>query len=282
MQFLVKWSNDHLVAIVVILVVGALFFEVGQILVAAIVRRIIAASAKHNLSLHHKDLEKRSNTLVNLSVNIWRTLVIAYVCLGIFTILFPNISLAPLFASAGIIGVAFGFGAQSLVKDFLSGIFIITENQYRIGDVIDIDGSSGTVEKIGIRSTVFRDADGNVHYFPNGQIQHVVNKTMGYGVARITVGVAPSADLDTVITIINETGKKMVDEDKWKSKILETPKFVSVNEFTATNVELVVSGKTPPSDQWSVASELRRRLFEAFEEEKIPLGTTSIAARTKK
>ena len=98
---------------------------------------------------------------------------------------------------------------------------------------------------------------------------------MGYGVARITVGVAPTADLDEVIALINETGKKMAEEEKWQKKILEIPKFVVVNEFTASNVELVISSKTPPSDQWSVASELRRRLFETFEKHKIPLGSNS-------
>jgi small conductance mechanosensitive channel len=195
---------------------------------------------------------------------------------------FPSVSLAPLFASAGIIGVALGFGAQSLVKDFISGIFIISENQYRVGDIIDINGSSGTVERIGTRSTVIRDDDGNVHYFPNGTIQHVINKTMGYSMARFTISVATSEDLENIITIINTTGKKLSEEAKWKNKIIDPPIFSSVGEFTATNVSLVITGKTQPSDQWSVTSEMRRRLLEKFEADNISLSSTDSDSAAKK
>jgi small conductance mechanosensitive channel len=199
--------------------------------------------------------------------------VVAVAAFGILTVLFGTINLAPLFASAGIIGVAIGFGSQSLVKDFLSGIFIISENQYRVGDIIDIDGNSGTVERIGTRSTVIRDADGNVHYFPNGTIQHVINKTMGYSMARFSIGVHPSTDLDAVIELINETGKKLATEEKWKNKIINPPAFESLAEFTQATVSIVVSGKTQPSDQWSVTAEMRRRLLVTFEKNKIELGT---------
>jgi small conductance mechanosensitive channel len=189
----------------------------------------------------------------------------------LLNILFPHINYAPLFASAGIVGVAIGFGSQALVKDFLSGLFIISENQYRVGDIIDINGNSGTVERIGTRSTVIRDADGNVHYFPNGSIQHVINKTMGYSMARFTIGVHPSNELEKIITLINETGKKLAEEEKWKSKIIDAPSFESIGEFTPSTVNLLISGKTQPSDQWSVTAEMRRRLLVAFEKNKIDL-----------
>ncbi len=140
-----------------------------------------------------------------------------------------------------------------------------------MGDIIEIDGAGGTVERIGTRSTVLRDASGNVHYFPNGTVQHVINKTMGYSVARFSIGVHPSSDLEDVIAIINHTGQQLAQEEKWKSKILEAPTFVSVEEFTSTGVDLLVSGKTQPSDQWSVTAEMRRRLLFELEEKKIAL-----------
>lgn len=201
-------------------------------------------------------------------------LVVTIGTLIIFRLLFPDVSLAPIFASAGIIGVAIGFGTQSLIQDFISGIFIISENQYRVGDVVDIEGASGTVERIGARSTVLRDADGNVHYFPNGMVQHVINKTMGYSMTRFSIGVHPSSDLEEVIIIINEAGEKLAKEPKWENKIIEPPAFVSVGEFTATGVSLLIAGKTQPSDQWAVTAEMRRRLLSEFEERKIELSTT--------
>ena len=210
-------------------------------------------------------------------------LIISISTLILFSKLFPGISLAPLFASAGIIGVALGFGAQSLVKDFLSGIFIISENQYRIGDIIEIDGATGTVERIGARSTVIRDADGNVHYFPNGIVQHVINKTMGYSMARFSITIHSSHDLDDVIGLIKAPGKKLARELKWKEKILEAPAFVSVGEFTPNGVTITIAGKTLPSDQWSVASEMRRRLLSEFEEKGIELtGLSPAPVKTPK
>lgn len=253
-----------------VLITVILYFA-GTLFVSRTVNRLVKVRGR---DWHKKDIEKRQNTLSQLFNTLWRILVITGGTLALFAILFPGVSLAPLFASAGIVGIALGFGAQSLVQDFISGLFIISENQYRVGDVIDIEGFGGTVERVGARSTVIRDVDGNVHYFPNGMVQHVINKTMGYSMARFFIGVHPSSDLDQVIDIINKIGEKLATEEKWKNKIIEAPAFVSVNAFTSTEVSLLVTGKTQPSDQWSVVSEMRRRLFREFEKNKIQLGTT--------
>ena len=202
----------------------------------------------------------------------WRIIIVAYIAAMIANRIF-GIDLSPLFASAGIIGVALGFGSQSLVKDFLSGVFIIAENQYRVGDVVDIMGSSGTVERVGTRSTVLRDTDGNVHYIPNGTIQRVINKTMGYSVSRFTVSVDPESDIPEVTQIINSVGAKLAKEAAWKKKIIEPPKFVAVGDISGRSVEITISGKTMPSDQWAVTSEMRSRLLRAFEENSIMLAT---------
>lgn len=252
------------------IVMTTIFYYAGTMLVKYLVKKAVQAQGR---SWHRKDIEKRQKTLSGLFVTIWRVLVIAIGALILFRSFFPTVSFAPIFASAGIVGIGVGFGAQSLVKDFLSGIFIISENQYRVGDVVDILGASGTVERIGARSTVLRDADGNVHYFPNGMVQHVINKTMGYSKARFSIALAPTTDIDKAIKIINETGEKLAAESSWKAKIIEPPAFVSVDEFTASTISILISGKTQPSDQWSVTAEMRRRLLEAFEKHSIEFGT---------
>ena len=178
--------------------------------------------------------------------------------------------------------MALGFGAQSLVKDFLAGIFIIAENQYRVGDVVDVMGASGTVERVGTRSTVLRDADGNVHYLPNGTIQHVINKTMGYSMSRFTLQLDPSSDISRAADIINETGQQLSKEKSWDKKIIEPPKFVSVGDITGRSVELIVAGKVQPSDQWAVTSEMRRRLLKEFEKQEIELAVIPTAITHKK
>lgn len=266
-----SWLNASVIKVIGIVIVSALLYIIGRLVIGKIVSRAVETNARRH-AWHRKDLEKRQNTLVGLFKNIWQILIVFVGTLSVLVQLFPNVNLAPLFASAGIVGVAIGFGSQALVKDFLAGIFIISENQYRVGDIIDIDGATGTVERIGTRSTVMRDADGNVHYFPNGMVQHVINKTMGYSKARFTIEVHPSTDIDKVVKIINKVGKQLAGEEKWQNKILEPPAFVSIEAFTSSSVNLLVSAKTQPSDQWSVAAEMRRRLLQELEKNDITLG----------
>lgn len=256
---------------IILLVCVALYVLVSPI-VRWLTKQLFANPYNHRM-MAKQDLKKRQKTLSDLMVNIWRMLVVVGGLYAIARVYFSSSDLAPLFASAGIIGVALGFGAQSLVRDFLSGLFIISENQYRVGDVIDIDGFGGTVERIGTRSTVLRDVDGNVHYFPNGIVQHVINKTMGFSKARFVLSLTPDSDLDRAIEIINATGEALAKEEEWERKIIEAPSFVMISDVTATAVNLIVSGTTQPSDQWSVAAEMRRRILEQIETEKnIELG----------
>ncbi len=262
------WENIGSSAIII--VVGIVFFWAGPIIINWLMSHVFVTA--YQRTLHKKDLEKRQRTLNVLFSNVWRIIVVLATAYGIFAQFFDYKALAPLFASAGILGVALGFGAQSLVKDFLSGVFIISENQFRVGDIIEIEGFGGTVERIGVRSTVIRDADGNVHYFPNGMVQHVINKTMGYSMARFTLSVAPDVNVDEVAKIINKVGLTLAKEEDWKDKILEAPHFVSVGDFNATSVNIIVTGKVQPSDQWSVVAEMRRRLLEKFEEGDIAMG----------
>lgn len=264
-------NPGHGITILFILLVGAFLYFVGGKIIERLVKRTVRTTSPRNW--HKKDLEKRQATLGSVARNIWHISVLLGVIYAIMRDFVPDINslLAPLFASAGIIGVAVGFGAQSLIKDFLSGLFIISENQYRVGDIVDIEGASGTVERIGARSTMIRDVDGNVHYMPNGMIQHVINKTMGYSMARFIIALHPSSDIDKVVEIINMTGNELAQDDQWKSKIIEAPAFVSLGELTGTSVEVIIAGKTQPSDQWAVIAEMRRRLLQVFEDNAIEL-----------
>jgi mscS mechanosensitive ion channel len=284
-----EWMTEHglgwlvserMVETVSIVIGAVIVYYLGRIFITWAIRYAIHSTAKHR-SWHRKDIEKRENTLTQLIRSFWRITIIAYIAAMVASKLF-YFDLSPLFASAGIIGVALGFGAQSLVKDFLAGIFIIAENQYRVGDIVDVMGASGTVERVGTRSTVLRDADGNVHYLPNGTIQHVINKTMGYSMSRFTLQLDPSSDISRAADIINETGQQLSKEKSWDKKIIEPPKFVSVGDITGRSVELIVAGKVQPSDQWAVTSEMRRRLLKEFEKQEIELAVIPTAITHKK
>jgi small conductance mechanosensitive channel len=267
-----KWIGQYGIGIATTIIVAIILFYIGSGLLAKLVKQAVKSTAKHR-DWHRKDMEKRQKTLSALFVSIWRIMIIIYVAVSILTTVF-RVDLGPLFASAGIIGVALGFGAQSLIKDFLSGIFIIAENQYRVGDIIAIEGASGTVERIGTRSTVIRDIDGNVHYFPNGMVMHVINKTMGYSMARFNIAIHPSSNIDEVTEIIDRLGVELAAENEWKNKIIKAPAFVSIGEFTGTSIDLQIAGKTQPSDQWAVIAEMRKRLLEALERANIKLAIT--------
>ncbi len=263
---IVLWFQANTIPIILILIISAVVAQFGVQLLTLIIHRTVG---RIHTDASEDDVKKRQDTLVSmfgamLHVLVWLT--------AAFTILgHMGINLAPLLAGAGVLGVAIGFGAQSLIKDLLSGLFIIIENQYRVGDVVDIDDAAGSVEQITIRSTVIRDGDGNVHYLPNGTISHVINKTMGYSKVNFTISVPANTNVDTLTEIVNEVGEKMAHEEKWKDKVLEPPHFLNIGSFTDTTLEARVIGKTPPSQQWAVTGELRKRLLAAFKKHDIIL-----------
>jgi len=268
MNVFTHWIEQTGVPIAFILVGGIIAYYAGSKLLGMITRQIVRG---HLRNAPKKDSEKRQATLANLITGIWRILIAATAAVAILKEIYPAFDLAPFFAGAGIVGIAIAFGSQALVKDFLTGIFIITENQYRVGDYVSINDADGRVEYIGTRSTVIRDDSGNVHYIPNGSIIHVINKTMGYSKVKFSVLLDASADLDNAISVINQVGDALAESAKWKAKVLSPPQFSSVGAFTGSSIEVTISGKTQPSDQWSVTAEMRKRLISAFEKNDIKL-----------
>jgi moderate conductance mechanosensitive channel len=182
-----------------------------------------------------------------------------------------GIPIGPLLASAGVAGVALGFGAQSLVRDFLSGIFMILEDQYGVGDLIDTGDAVGTVEEVTLRVTRLRDGSGVVWYVRNGEILRVGNHTQGWSTAIVDVAVAYTEDIPRVQDLIRTTADQMADEDEWDPKILEDPVVAGVESLTGTSVTIRVVAKCSPNDAPAVQRELRERIKLAFDREGIRL-----------
>lgn len=178
-----------------------------------------------------------------------------------------GINLTPIIASAGIAGVALGFGAQNLVKDFLSGIFMILEDQYGVGDVIDAGPASGTVEDVGLRTTRLRDVHGTVWYVRNGEILRIGNKSQGYAQAVLDVPFPVATDVDRAGRVVKEVADTLWRDEQWAEMIIEEPKMLGVEQFTAEGVQLRLTAKTRPGAQWQVSRELRQRLKERLDRE---------------
>ncbi len=182
-----------------------------------------------------------------------------------------GVNIAPIIASAGIIGVAVGFGAQSLVKDFLSGIFMIIEDQYGVGDVIDVGEATGTVEAVSLRVTRLRDIDGVVWYVPNGSISRVGNQSQNWSQTVLDVSVAYSEDLTRVRRVLEEVAHDLWDDEDFAGRIIEEPSVWGVENLGPDGVDVRVVLKTAPLEQWAVAREMRQRIKARFDHEGIEI-----------
>jgi len=210
--------------------------------------------------------EKRLATLASLAKTAISFLV---VFIGATMILDElKVSIGPLLASAGVLGLAVGFGAQNLVRDVMSGFFVLLENWYREGDVIEVAGVSGTVERFGLRATVLRDQQGRVHYIPNGEIKLVSNLTQEWSQAQIDVGVAYKEDIDRVIAVLMSLCEELQKDPHYGPRILDTD-VMGIERLDDSAVILRVILRTLPQERWTVAREFRRRLLKTFRTENI-------------
>ena len=182
-----------------------------------------------------------------------------------------GVSLGPLIAGAGIAGVALGFGAQSLVKDFISGTFMLIEDQYGVGDIIDAGEASGTVEAVSLRTTRLRDVNGTVWHIPNGNILRVGNMSQQWARALLDVSLAVDTDVEQDLEVIKRVADGVWNDPDWRSAILEEPEVWGVERLGPEAVVLRLVVKTKPAEQFPVMRELRRRLLEAFAAEGIEL-----------
>ncbi len=200
---------------------------------------------------------------------------------GIFLIIFSaliqilgilNIDVKPLIASAGVVGLAIGFGAQTLVKDVINGFFILLENQYDLGDVIKIAGVQGTVENMTLRRTVLRDADGSVHTVPNSEIKIVSNTTRDWTQVSLHISVAYTEPSERVIKILREVTQEVWDSDDYRDLLVSQPEVPGIERITGDEVEYLMLVKTRPGKQFQVTRELRRAIKECFQKNNIQPG----------
>ena len=241
-----------------------------------LVSRIIAKVINGHKYLTKREERQRADTLINMFST--TTVVVLWIVAVIVILQEFGVNLGALATGAGFIGIVLGFGARGLVRDILTGIFIILENQYRIGDNVTIAGQSGTVEHITIRVTKLRDLEGNVYFIPNGEVTTVTNKTLGFSNVVIEVGVSYATDINKAEKVMNEVGEALAVDPDWKSRITAPIKFLRLDTFGETNITLKALGKVTPAEQWSVAGEYRRRIKAAFDKNKIKMVASPPAA----
>lgn len=217
----------------------------------------------------HEDAAQRRKTLATVLTTTGAIVIVAVSLMMILEQL--GISLGPLLATAGIASLAIGFGAQTLVKDVISGIFVLLEDQYAIGDVVDAAGVSGTVEAVHLRTTILRDVHGTVHIVPNGDIRVLSNQTKGWSRAVLEVGVGYGEDPDRVIEVLEAIAAEIGEDEEFGPVLLEVPTVPGVQEFGDSAIIIRMMAKTQPLKQWDVARELRRRIKHRFDAEGIEM-----------
>lgn len=266
------WFGDHLLNIIIIIVGSEILYRT---LTKAISKVVHKTAHRPDLFPTEIDRKKRVKTLDSLINTTFRIIIFIVAAIMIGSEL--GVNTAPLVASAGVIGVALGIGAQSLIKDFMNGFFIITENQYRVGDVVSISTITsnvkvvGEVEAITMRTTTVRDLDGSLHHVSNGTIIVTTNLTMNYAHINEDITVGQDTDIDKLEHVINHLGEELASDAKFKTMILEPPHFDRIVHFTNEGILVRILGKTVAGNQWEVKGELYKRLSVALRRNHIDL-----------
>ena len=236
------------------------------------------------VSRHLGELSNRQDLPSSVRSQQLRTLSSVIYSVGVFVIIFIaamqilpllGINMGPLLASAGIAGLAIGFGSQALVKDFINGFFILAENQYDIGDTVRIAGVQGVVETMTLRRTVLRDADGTVHTVPSSEIKVVSNLTRDWTQINLHVSVAYGADSERVIGLLKQVGEQMAGDASFADMIVARPEVAGIEKVSGNEVDYLMLVKTKPGAQYAVRRELRRRIKSCFEKNNIEPGDPS-------
>ncbi len=262
----IDWLGIHGIRVLAIVIIALVLRYLLRRFVPLLIERSISRQMKKRPK---GEMKKRANTLSSVFVNTGTIIILIF---AICTML-PEfgVNIAAMLAGLGIVGIAVGFGAQSLIKDLLAGIFILLEDQYRVGDVVNVAGIGGLVEEIGLRRTVLRDLDGIVHSVPNSEIKVASNFTKGYSRVNLNISVAYGEDLDHVIEVINRVCKEMAEDPKWSADFVSTPKVLRVDKLGDSGIDIKILGDTKPLRQWDVMGELRLRIKRTFDKEGIEI-----------
>lgn len=271
-----QWLDQHLVNILIILIGAYILRKFGT----RFVTRVMHKTIRRDLYPSEIDRKKRIQTLDSLVGAIMK---IAAIMIALFMIMSElGINTTPMLASAGVFGLAIGFGAQSLVRDFVSGMFIITENQYRVGDVVQIGEVEGVVESISIRTTTVRSLNGDLHHVPNGSIIVTTNKTMNFGSINEDITVANGTDLKEIEHIVNHVGEEVAAMPELKHMVKEAPHFSQVKGYSQSGIVFKVLGKTSTGDAWLVKSEFYKKLVKAFERHDVEIAYQQVSVQPPK
>ena len=260
------WFMDTGIRIIIIIAVALALFFISKFIIPPLIKRFIARRMAEE---EETEINKRTATLSSILVSVTGIFI---AILAILTIL-PEfgVNIATLIAGLGIGGLAIAFAAQNLVRDFITGFFILLEDQYRVGDAVTVAGVSGLVEEIGLRLTIIRDLDGIVHSIPNGKVDIASNMTKKFSRVNLDISVGYGEKLEQVMEVINAVCKEMAEDPKWKPDLITTPAVVRVNKLGDSGIDIKVMGDTKPSRQWDVMGELRLRIKTTFDEKGIEI-----------
>ncbi|HTN69217.1 MAG TPA: mechanosensitive ion channel family protein [Dysgonamonadaceae bacterium] len=268
LDILIHWLITDLPALVFLALLLIIVLQVSTVLVNnlnnVLIKRMAYRSDEPNF-----EVEKRLNTLMGIVRKTTR--IVIWSIFGMIFLEKININIAPILAGAGIVGLAVGFGAQELVRDFITGFFILLEDGIRNGDVVTLNGTTGKVEKIELRTITLRNSSGVVHIFQNGKINTISNMTKGWSAMVFNIEVAYKEDLTQVMQLMKEVGDTMYAEEEYNSQMLDTMEVSGLNSFGDS--ALVIRGRirTKPGKQWGIGREYRKRLKETFDEHNIEI-----------
>jgi len=263
---IIDWLASHGVRILIILLISAALYFALRKLVPVTIKPVVKRRMVGKIEV---EVDKRAKTLSRVFVGTGAVIIVVAAALMILAEV--GINIAPLIAGFGIVGIAVGFGAQSLVRDILAGLFVLIENQYAVGDVVRIADIAGIVEEINLRRTILRDLDGIVHSVPNGEVRVASNFTKEWSRVNLNISVGYGEDLDRVIEVLNRIGNEMAVEPYWSEAILSPPQVLRVDAFEDSGIAIKVLGDTKPLRQWEVMGELTRRIKRVFDEEGIEI-----------
>ncbi|HEX2469309.1 MAG TPA: mechanosensitive ion channel family protein [Candidatus Limnocylindrales bacterium] len=260
-----SFLRANVLPILLILLVAVIAMRLASLFVHGIVKALLDREATEGTAqeLSAVEVKKRMDTLDDLGAHAIQFFIVVIAALMVLGHL--GLDIAPAVAGLGVIGIAVGFGAQTLVRDYLNGALILVENQFSIGDVVRLAGVAGTVEDFNLRRTTVRDLDGVVHTIPNGEIKVASNLTRVWARINQDVTVAYGTDIDCAIDVVDGVGKAMEEDPVWKRRVLEPPRVERVEALGEYGVTLKILGSVRAPEQWAAAGEFRKRLLAALE-----------------
>jgi len=256
--------RDDVIPIVLIVIASYVAIRLARVFIHGIVKTLLDREASEGTAqeLSAVELKKRMDTLDALGGRTLQAFIVMVA--GLMVLGKVGLDIGPAVAGLGVVGIAVGFGAQSLVKDYLNGSLILIENQFGKGDVVRAAGVSGSVEDFTLRRTTLRDLDGVVHTIPNGEIRVASNLTRVWSRINQDVTVAYGTDIDKAIDVVDKVGVEMAGDPQWKRRVLEAPRVERVEALSEYGVTLKILGTVRAADQWSAGGDFRKRLLTAF------------------